>query len=42
MDLDARRLWLASGNPCETPFEALDYAGFLAKPSPVRPVAASA
>ena len=25
-------LWLASGNPCEAPFEALDYAAFLSKP----------
>jgi isopenicillin-N N-acyltransferase-like protein len=29
MDVAARRLWLASGNPCEAPFEELDYSGFL-------------
>ena len=29
MDPAARRIWLASGNPCESPFELLDYADFL-------------
>jgi isopenicillin-N N-acyltransferase-like protein len=36
IDIPERRLWLASGNPCEAPFEELDYSGFLAKPSPLR------
>lgn len=36
MDLDARRLWLADGHPCETPYRELDYAAFLSKPSPLR------
>jgi isopenicillin-N N-acyltransferase-like protein len=40
MDLRARRLLLASGNPCEAPFEALDYAAFLSKQPAVRPLAA--
>jgi isopenicillin-N N-acyltransferase like protein len=35
MDLDDRRMWLADGHPCSTPYRELDYAGFLAKPSPV-------
>jgi isopenicillin-N N-acyltransferase like protein len=35
MDLDARRMWLSDGNPCTAPYRMLDYAGFLAKPSPV-------
>ena len=26
MDLTARRIWLAAGNPCEVPFEQLDIA----------------
>jgi isopenicillin-N N-acyltransferase-like protein len=30
MDVAARKLWLASGNPCEAPFEELDYSGMLA------------
>jgi isopenicillin-N N-acyltransferase-like protein len=30
MDVAARTLWLASGNPCEAPFERLDYSAFLA------------
>jgi isopenicillin-N N-acyltransferase-like protein len=30
MDVGARRLWLASGNPCNSPFEPLDYGDWLA------------
>jgi isopenicillin-N N-acyltransferase like protein len=30
MDLDARRLELADGNPCSTPYRELDYAALLA------------
>jgi hypothetical protein len=26
MDLTARRIWLAAGNPCQIPFEQLDIA----------------
>lgn len=37
MDVGARRMWLADGQPCARPFEALDYSDFLAKPSPLRP-----
>jgi isopenicillin-N N-acyltransferase like protein len=33
MDPAARRIWLASGNPCEAPFELLDYGDFLGAPS---------
>ena len=36
MDLDVRRLRLADGHPCETPYRELDYSGFLSKPSPLR------
>jgi isopenicillin-N N-acyltransferase like protein len=36
MDPAAKQLWLASGSPCEAPFERLDYAAFLAKPAAVR------
>lgn len=36
IDVAERTLWLAPGNPCETPFEQLDYSAFLAKPSPLR------
>jgi hypothetical protein len=36
MDLDTRRMWLADGLPCQTPYRELDYADFLAKPSPLR------
>lgn len=36
MDLDARRLWLADGHPCTTPYRELDYAELLSKPSPLR------
>jgi isopenicillin-N N-acyltransferase-like protein len=35
MELDARVLHLASGQPCSVPFARLDYSDFLAKPSPV-------
>jgi isopenicillin-N N-acyltransferase-like protein len=41
MDLDARRMWLADGQPCQTPYRELDYADFLAKPSPLREGAGS-
>jgi isopenicillin-N N-acyltransferase-like protein len=36
MDVGARRMWLASGNPCDAEFEALDYGEFLGKDSPLR------
>jgi len=36
MDLDTRRMWLADGPPCQAPYRELDYAEFLAKPSPLR------
>jgi isopenicillin-N N-acyltransferase-like protein len=39
MDPAARMLWIASGNPCEAPFEVLDCSELLAKPSAVRPAA---
>jgi isopenicillin-N N-acyltransferase like protein len=35
MDLDVRRMWLADGHPCTSPYRELDYAEFLSKPSPV-------
>lgn len=35
-DLDERRLWLADGNPYETPYRELDYRELLAKSSPMR------
>jgi isopenicillin-N N-acyltransferase-like protein len=39
MDLNTATLWLADGNPCETPFRELDYAGLLDKaPSFMAPV----
>jgi isopenicillin-N N-acyltransferase like protein len=41
MDLDARRMWVADGQPCTHPYRVLDYAEFLSKPSPVRPAAAA-
>jgi isopenicillin-N N-acyltransferase-like protein len=41
MDPAARTLWIASGNPCEAPFEALDLSATLSKPSAVRPAAAA-
>lgn len=37
MDLDAKRMWIADGNPCSTPYREIDYSGFLSKPSPVAP-----
>lgn len=36
MDLDARRMWVADGHPCTSPYRELDYSSFLAKPSAVR------
>lgn len=36
MDIQARKLWLAAGNPCVTPFELVDLSEALSKPSPVR------
>lgn len=36
MDLEERRMWVADGHPCESPYRELDYAEFLSKPSPVR------
>ncbi len=36
MDLDARRMWIADGHPCSSPYRELDYSAFLSKPSPVR------
>ncbi len=35
MDLGARQMHVAAGNPCVTPYRRLDYDGFLTKPSPV-------
>ncbi|HYZ14285.1 MAG TPA: C45 family peptidase [Actinomycetota bacterium] len=35
MDLDARRMWVADGHPCTSPYRQLDVGGLLAKPSPV-------
>ena len=35
MDLDARRMWLADGQPCSHPYRMLEYADFLSKPSAV-------
>jgi isopenicillin-N N-acyltransferase-like protein len=35
MDLGEQRMWVADGNPCTVPYRELDYAEFLAKPSPV-------
>lgn len=35
MELDARVLHLASGQPCTAPYARLDYSDFLGKPSPV-------
>ncbi len=40
MDLNARQMWLADGNPCTAPYRELDYSGFLGKPSPVALAAA--
>jgi isopenicillin-N N-acyltransferase like protein len=36
MDLDARRMWVADGHPCTSPYRRLEYHTFLSKPSPVR------
>ena len=36
MDPSERRMWLAPGSPCTTPFEALDLGAALAKPPAVR------
>jgi isopenicillin-N N-acyltransferase-like protein len=36
MDLDTKTMWLADGHPCTVPYRELDYAEFLAKPSPLR------
>jgi isopenicillin-N N-acyltransferase-like protein len=30
MDLGERRMWLADGQPCRTPYRELDYSAFLA------------
>ena len=38
MELDARVLHLASGQPCSVPYARLDYSDFLSKQSPVAPV----
>ncbi len=35
MDLDAVRMWVSQGNPCTAGYTELDYATFLAKPSPI-------
>jgi isopenicillin-N N-acyltransferase like protein len=35
MDLDARRMWVANGHPCTSPYRELDVGGLLAKPSAV-------
>jgi isopenicillin-N N-acyltransferase like protein len=40
IDVRSRRMWLAAGFPCRTPYRELDYGGFLAKPRAVRPAAA--
>jgi isopenicillin-N N-acyltransferase-like protein len=37
MDPAERTIWLASGNPCEAPFERLELGDVLGKPSAVRP-----
>lgn len=39
MDPAARTMWIASGNPCEAPFELLDLSTTLAKAAAVRPAA---
>jgi isopenicillin-N N-acyltransferase-like protein len=41
MDPAERRMWLAPGSPCETPFEPLDLLEVLAKPPAVRAGAAA-
>lgn len=35
MDLDAKTMWVADGQPCERSYLELDYVEFLSKPSPV-------
>ena len=35
MDLAARRMWVADGHPCTTPYRELDVGALLAKPSTV-------
>lgn len=35
MDLDARTVWLSSGNPCEYPHRQLTFGNLLDKPSPL-------
>ena len=37
MDLPAKTMWLADGNPCTAPYRRLDYSALLAKPSAVAP-----
>lgn len=36
MDLDERRMWLADGHPCTTPYRELEVGELLRKPSPVK------
>ena len=36
MDLDERRIWLADGHPCTTPYRELEVGELLRKPSPVK------
>lgn len=36
MDLSERRIWLADGHPCTTPYREVEVATLLSKPSPVR------
>jgi hypothetical protein len=36
MDLSDRRIWLADGHPCRTPYRELDVGTLLDKPSPVK------
>lgn len=36
MDLTDRRIWLADGHPCTTPYRELDVGTLLDKPSPVK------
>jgi isopenicillin-N N-acyltransferase-like protein len=35
MDLDARRVWVADGYPCTSPYRELDVGALLSKPSPI-------
>jgi isopenicillin-N N-acyltransferase-like protein len=43
MDLNARRLWIAVGHPCQVPYQELDVAwlGAPAPPTPLSPAAAT-